>query len=475
MGNGAGSTFTYDAANRLASVVNRGKQVLTSFSYVLDATGNRTQMTDGAGGVTNYGYDALNRLTFWTPPSGQTTAYVYDAVGNRTSMVSSAGTTTYTYDADDRMLTAGTSSFTYDAKGNRLTKMTGAATVDYAFDALNRLTTVSGGGISAQYQYDGDGNRIAQQAGASGYQYTLDVIRRNTTVLNENGSDGNIDFQYGLTLLSGSSATLEQFYQTDGIGSTADVTDAADTLKASYTYDAWGKLLTPIDPLGTKDKFKFTGEALDPQTGLYYLRARYYDPTIGRFISKDPLSGSVSAPLSRNRYGYALANPLRYRDSLGLAADATGGDQSLLLRSGAIFNLIGGTTPGASNVESLMSPETDLSNTLSGYISYDVAGYTGPTASGGNNSASGYNPFGPTPSSQTYIGPQTGPGWTMNDWNGMQEQLQCTPMFFGCFTFPGVPPPNDQPDAPETSGPLEQQQPGPYGNPGPPETWDDDC
>jgi RHS repeat-associated protein len=111
--------------------------------------------------------------------------------------------------------------------------------------------------------------------------------------------------------------------------STADVTDSTGALKASYAYDPWGRLLNPIDPLGTKDKFKFAGEALDPQTGLYYLRARYYDPSIGRFISKDPLAGSIFVPISSNRFAYALSNPLRYKDTLGLAAEQNGGDQNL--------------------------------------------------------------------------------------------------------------------------------------------------
>jgi YD repeat-containing protein len=145
--------------------------------------------------------------------------------------------------------------------------------VSYGFDALNRLTAVSGGGIAAQYQYDGDGNRISQQAGALSYQYTVDLGRRNPTVLSESGPDGDIDFQYGLTLLSGSSASLEQFYQADGVGSTVDVTDATERPKATYTYDPWGNLLYSMDQLGTKDKFKFAGEALDLQTGcIIYAR-----------------------------------------------------------------------------------------------------------------------------------------------------------------------------------------------------------
>ena len=142
--------------------------------------------------------------------------------------------------------------------------------------------------------------------------------------LNENGPDGNIDFQYGLTMLSGSSPALEQFYQADGVGSTADVTDGTDTLKASYTYDPWGKLLNPIDALGTKDKFKFTGEALDPQTGLYYLRARYYDPAVGEFISPDKRIGNYKDPTTLNRYEYARNNPMGFVDPSGFSAEQSG-------------------------------------------------------------------------------------------------------------------------------------------------------
>jgi RHS repeat-associated protein len=231
------------------------------------------------------------------------------------------------------------------------------------------------GDIASHYQYDGDGNRVLVQSGRAAYRYALDVARRNASVLNENGPDGNIDFQYGLSLLSGSSSGSEQFYQADGVGSTANVTDTTDTLQATYTYDPWGRLLNPVDPLGTTDKFKFAGEALDAQTGLYYLRARYYDPTVGQFISRDPRGGTTGFPLSRNRYAYALANPLRYTDTLGLAADTTGGDQGVL-RSGAISNSIGGTTTSDFLLNAELSAVTTSSTSIN----------TGPLTPKMNNS-----------------------------------------------------------------------------------------
>jgi RHS repeat-associated protein len=100
----------------------------------------------------------------------------------------------------------------------------------------------------------------------------------------------------------------------------ATVTDSTSSLKGNYTYDAWGRVLNPVDPLGNKNAFKFTGEMLD-STGLYYLRSRYYDPTVGQFISKDQLSGRAYAPVTTNRYAYGRGNPLRFSDPTGLSAE----------------------------------------------------------------------------------------------------------------------------------------------------------
>ena len=318
--NGAASAYTYDPANRLLSVVNRsGANVLSSFTYALDKVGNRLQVTSAAGGVTNYGYDKLYRLTSWTPSSGQVTQYSYDAVGNRLSLISAAGTTNYAYDAADQLLSAGTTTFTYDGNGNQLTKTLGSTTTNYGWDAPNRLISVSGGGANSTYQYDGDGNRVTQQVPAGVYGYTNDTVTSLPVVLNENGPDGVIDYAYGLSQVSETSSTFQYFHQADGLGSTSNLTDPTGALKVNYAYDPWGKL-TSIDTLGTKNKYKFTGEALDPIDGLLFLRARYYDPSVGRFISRDPLLGLIELPSSRNRYQYTLSNPVTLEDPSGLTS-----------------------------------------------------------------------------------------------------------------------------------------------------------
>ena len=313
--------LTYDPANRLARLTNKaGTKVLSSFGYTLDAVGNRLQVASPSG-TTTYGYDTLYRLTSWTNPAAQLTQYTYDAVGNRLSLVSPAGTTNYSYNNGDEMLTAGTSSFAYDGNGNQLTKTTGSTTVTYAWDALNRLTSVVGGTANTQYQYDGDGNRVSQQLATGTYQYTNDTASALPVVLNENGPDGNIDYLYGLQMISATSSTFQDYYQFDGLGSTSVLTGSTGASKETYTYDPWGTVLNTTDPLGTKNKYKFTGQAFDANSGLFFLRARYYDPTIGRFLSRDSLGGGVTAPTAQNRYLYAADRPTSQVDPSGLSPE----------------------------------------------------------------------------------------------------------------------------------------------------------
>ena len=319
--NGATSAYQYDIANRLTSIVNRsGSSVLSSFTYGLDKVGNRLQMTTSAGGINKYGYDPLYRLTSWTAPSGQMTQWSYDAVGNRKSMISPAGTTSYTYDAADQMLTAGAATLTYDGNGNQLTKTTSGITTTYGWDALNRLTSVTGGSVNTQYRYDGDGNRVSQQVPAGTYAYVIDPVIGLTVVLNEVGPDGNIDYVFGNSVISANSASYQYFHQYDGLGSTINLTDSVGSPKASYSYDPWGKLILPFDPIGTKDKYKYISEPLDADTGLSFLRERYYDSTVGRFVSRDGDPGDLLAPMTENSYLYGLDNSMRLVDHSGLSA-----------------------------------------------------------------------------------------------------------------------------------------------------------
>ncbi len=181
---------------RLTGVLNSGsgKFPVLNLLYTLDAVGNRTSLSaDGI--VTKFGYDALNELV-----SAQLgplkTIWTYDEVGNRLQQTEPFGTTKYTYDADDRLLRAGSATFTYDANGNEtsVARTLTSYPLIFSYDAANRLIAAKGGLVNSAYGYDGDGNRVSQSTRTGTYQYSNDVASALPVVLNEQGPDGNIDY-----------------------------------------------------------------------------------------------------------------------------------------------------------------------------------------------------------------------------------------------------------------------------------------
>ncbi len=216
------------------------------------------------------------------------------------------------------MLTAGSTTFTYDSDGNRLTEAASSGTTTYDYDAKNRLLSVAAPSGTSTFTYDGDGNRITQTTPSGTYDYVNDTAAALPIVLNEKGPDGTIDYGYGAGLLESSSSAFDYFYNLDGLGSVSNLTDVKGTVEETYSYDAWGNALTATGSVGTKNKFRFTGQALDPASGLYFLRARYLDVSNARFTSKDQSAGLSRFPVTLNRYSYVSNNPLRFVDPSGL-------------------------------------------------------------------------------------------------------------------------------------------------------------
>jgi len=314
--NGTAISYQYDAANRLVTMTNtRGTQTLTSFAYTLDQLGNRlTKTTDGK--LTSYSYDALSQLVSTVSKNQPQTNYTYDAVGNRLTSASGNQVTQFTYDAADRLLQAGKKSFTYDANGNR-TSLTAGVVTTYTYDAANRLVRVVRGTDTAAYEYDGDGNKITQALGLDVFRFVNDVATGLPVVLAESGPSQNLSYVWGNALISQSALGAKSFYHYDGLGSVVALTDSLGNQSAVYAYDAWGAPEGSGNAAPITNRFRFTGEEEDDLTGLYYLRARWYDPSVGRFLNRDPLPGSRHNPLTLNRYTYALNNPTRFTDPNG--------------------------------------------------------------------------------------------------------------------------------------------------------------
>ena len=140
-------------------------------------------------------------------------------------------------------------------------------------------------------------------------------------VLTESDAKGTALYSYGLGRISMADPRKGQmYYQYDGLGSVRSLTDRKGMTKGLYAYDAFGN---PLITASTVDNdFQYTGEQVDDETGLIYLRSRYYDPEIGRFISRDSFPGFDTSTQSLNRYTYVQNNPVRYTDPSGKVAPA---------------------------------------------------------------------------------------------------------------------------------------------------------
>lgn len=227
-----------------------------------------------------YQYDGAGRLKSRGPGAGGAGVvmrYELDAA-SRITRVSSASPDGSAVLADFR--------HTYDALGNVLTSQDEGGTTTYAYDALSQVTSASGPAIDETYTYDAVGNRRSK----NGLNYAYDIA---------NSRDHAVSMTRG-------GATY--YYVYDRLGSVVGLTNGAGELVVGYRYDPWGNLLAASgsNP-GLENPFRFTSREWDAESGLYYYRLRYYDPAVGRFISRDPLgSGYVYA--AGSGFGAAAAS-----------------------------------------------------------------------------------------------------------------------------------------------------------------------
>ena len=228
----------------------------------------------------------------------QTDTYTYDAVGNRTAKNS----TSYAYDNADQLTSTGGVSYGYDNNGNQTSRGSDA----FAWDHENRMTSATVSSAQTTYTYNGDGLRMSRTAGGNTTNYTWDVAGGLPMLL----QDGTNTYVYGATgmLYFVDGSGNPQYRLTDGLGSTAAMANSGGTVTDTWTYDVFGAVRSHSGSSGTQ--WLFAGEQNDPN-GLEYLRARYYDPATGRFMSRDPLGGG---------YPYAGGNPANMVDPTGLYA-----------------------------------------------------------------------------------------------------------------------------------------------------------
>ncbi len=313
--NGASTTRAYDNADRLTSISDASSAAgqFLNLPYGRDPAGQLSSE-----GPKTFAYDQNNRL------QGQSTApavtYGYDTADNPTSATVSGGASkTMSYDAAHQLATMTTSwppitaNYAYDSNGNRTSD--GIIPGAYAYDQANRLT---GYLSSTTYTYDGDGLRTNKTGLTGAEPYTWDT----TAPIPEIIGDANTAYVTGpggLPLEQITPARAVHYYHQDQLGSTRAITDQTGNVSATNTYDPYGN---PIAQTGTlTNPFGYAGQYTDPETGLQYLRARYYDPNTQNFLTRDPLT-----PTTRTPYNYTNNTPTNTTDPTGLQCSTGGQD-----------------------------------------------------------------------------------------------------------------------------------------------------
>jgi RHS repeat-associated protein len=313
--NGVSTAQDYDIAGRLTGIeTTHVGTIVDDHDYSYNTRSLLTARTDVISGETttsNYTWDDAAQLN--TSTSGD---YAFDPAHQLTTQP----TTEATYDDAGQLVTTTSgsvaSSYTFNRRGDRTTttSATDGAT-SYTYSQDDRLVGYQHASIQTAYNYDGDGLRTAvvrgTGSGASTEHYTWDVAGALTELI----GDGAKLYLYGpsatpLAQIDTTSGAVDYLHH-DINGTTRALTDDTGTVEATASYDPYGSPTTHTGTAGTA--FGYAGEYTDPDTGLVYLRARYYDPATAQFLTRDPLEDETGAP-----YNYAAGDPLDLSDPMGL-------------------------------------------------------------------------------------------------------------------------------------------------------------
>lgn len=364
--------YAYDAANRRTQMTVSGQSSPTQYSY--DDNDRLIAIVQGSSNV-SLGYDAVGRRSSLILPNGIVVGYTFDQASELTALTYSVvgtmlGNLTYAYDADGRRVQVGgtwartsmpnptTSTAAFNA-GNQLTNWNGTAfaydangnlandgTNTYTWNARNHLASIAGG-TTASFVYDPFGRRLAKTISGTATDFLYDganpVQELSGTSVTANLLSGGLDEIFSR---SDSTGTFSQLR--DGLGSTVALAGLNDNLATTYTYAPYG--VTTPGGVSSSNVFQFTGRENDGN-GLYYYRARYYNPQLGRFISEDPLGfGGGGA----NFYPYGGDAPTNFSDPSGM--DKNPGFKQRLCSvlpqgrtmgfSGVFSSFLGGVTGG---------------------------------------------------------------------------------------------------------------------------------
>ena len=405
--------YAYDELGNLISLTYPGGEIVR---YTYYKNGLLKTAEDGNGQVTAYEYDDNGNLTRTVRPNGTQElctynaagllveqkevkgedvlshyTYTYDGYGNITSIEGTEATATeegisqlfsasMTYDAGNRLLTYNGEALQYDADGNMTYGPVDGVMSELVYDCRNRL--ISAGGVT--YTYDAENNRISAETDAYVEEYVTDTVSaslsRVLTMTVYEKTAGKAEtagttttYLYGQGLISEQTGDLYLYHHYNHLGSTMLLTDGEGNVVETYTYGVYGELLSGDESL---TRFLYNGRCgvSTDDNGLYYMRQRYYNPEIKRFVNQDILAGSLGNSQSLNRYSYVQGNPVSYTDPFGLSP--SGGLFSNTNFAHSFFGLLS-CVPGivgacASFADGLVYALVDKDYAMAGLCALDV-------------------------------------------------------------------------------------------------------
>ena len=335
--NGIQGTYSYDDVNQmdwLKSIVYTdgaaGPDILTIGYPLHDNVGNRKQRTED-GITTDYAYDDLYRVTNATTGTSAEN-FSYDAVGNRESgpTVKDTAAASYDHNIANQMLLGRKHSYDYDDQGNQSHRYLNAAKTkywQYSWSEENQLKQAqlindSSTLRTINFKYDAFGHRIEKEVidplATTTTSYIYDSEDIVLQIIDDGATTSTTHYTHGPGIdepLAQTENGQSNYYHADGLGSILALTNSTKEIVQRYSYDTFG-MLTNIQAPEFNNAYTYTSREWDKELGLYYYRARYYDPMEGRFISKDPISLSGG---DVNLYAYVLNNPTYWIDPAGYA------------------------------------------------------------------------------------------------------------------------------------------------------------
>ena len=357
-------SYGYDAIGRLTAIAYPdGKEV----NYEYNDDDQLVKITDFNGNITTYEYDLLKNLAKTTYPNGFYTVYEYDdnhrltkvqnldkegsvvtantltrdVTGNITNVdrndyvgtdLTKVVSTDFVVNEVNQIISNKGDAFNYDDNGNMLSYIIADTDVAFTYGLSNKVSSAAIGGDNFAYRYDAEGNRVEVTKNDQVTRFVIDNVLGLEKPLVETNTNNSIQKYYiygeGLVYSLDSSGAIS-VYLYDYKGSTGAVVDVAGVIQNAYTYSAYGKVVGSFESL--ENNYKYLGKygVIADSDSHLYVRARYYSPTLGRFLQKDAIRGNEFDPNSLNRYRYTDGNPINFIDINGMYSFSDFGNHAL--------------------------------------------------------------------------------------------------------------------------------------------------